>query len=71
MMRPFSGRQGKTARAYGRGCACTEKHGESDVYGEEHNDPLAAGLLSDGVKALPFSATPAKPEEIGKKKEPK
>lgn len=31
-MGPFSGREGKTARADGRGCACTENTGGSAVY---------------------------------------
>jgi hypothetical protein len=33
MLVAFYGREGKTGRSVGRGCACPEKHGGADVYG--------------------------------------
>ncbi|MEI7901687.1 MAG: hypothetical protein WCK89_15650 [bacterium] len=49
MMGTFYGREWKTGRTCGRGCACTENNRGSDVYGFELAEPVEQGDVIDFV----------------------
>ncbi len=70
-MGTFYGREGKPGRSCGRGCACTENYGGSDVYGRfdyaslktnemENSKRLAILVLSDTLGAVVREVPPPK-----------